>query len=157
MREHIGALALVGFLLLGSVGPVWAGQNLSRIKFSEYFTNKDTEGDMVRPNLRLTFTEKLKKLEGKPVKLVAFMAPIIPYDGSYFMAIKQPFEECPFDSAAFDWAAVTAVFMKKGKRTRFLGGPIQVIGTLDIGLKKDATDLESWVRIMDAEVSRYKQ
>jgi hypothetical protein len=149
--------ALLAALLLRAVVAGWAGENPTRIKFGDYFTEKNTVVDFIRPNFRLTYTEKLKKLRGKPVELVAYMAPIIPYDGSYFMAIKLPFEECPFCSPAFDWAACTTVFMKKGHQARFLGGPIRVVGILEIGHKKDVTGLRSWVRIKDAIVSRYKQ
>ncbi len=149
---------VVGMLIAIVAGTVaWGGQSPTRIKFSEYFTSKNTVYDLVRPNFRLEYTDKLKKLQGKPVELVAYMAPIIPHDGSYFMAIRQPFEECPFCSAAFDWAACTTVFMKRDHRARYMGGPVRVVGILDIGQRKDATGLESWVRITDAVVSRYKK
>jgi hypothetical protein len=147
----------IGILIAVWAGtPAWGEQNPTRIKFVEYFSSKKTEYDLVRPNFRLEYTEKLKNLQGKPVELVAYMAPVIPYDGSYFMAIKQPFDECPFCSAYFDWAACTTVFMKKGHRVQYMGGPVRVVGILDIGQKKDATGLESWVRITDAVVSRHK-
>lgn len=152
--------ALVGMLIavfVGSGTVAWGEENPTRVKFGEYFTSKKTEYDLVRPNFRLEYTEKLKKLQGKQVELVGYMAPIIPYDGSYFMAIKLPFEDCPFCSASFDWAACTTVFMKKGQRVRYIGGPVRVVGILDIGQNKDATGLESWVRIKDAMVSRYKK
>ncbi|MEE9181741.1 MAG: hypothetical protein V3U33_04150, partial [candidate division NC10 bacterium] len=83
-------------VIIGIVIAVWAGtlawgaQNPTRIKFGEYYSSKKTEYDLVRPNFRLEYTTKLKNLQGKPVELVGYMAPTIPYDGSYFMVIKQP-------------------------------------------------------------------
>jgi hypothetical protein len=148
---------LLAALLLGMACAAWADENPTRIKFGEYFKEKNTVADLIRPNFRLTYTEKIEKLQGKTVELVAYMAPVIPYDGSYFMAITRPFEECPFCSAEFDWAACTTVFMKKGHQARYLGGAVRVVGTLDIGHKKDITGLRSWVRITDAVVSRYKK
>ena len=151
-------VVLIGILIAVWAGTLaWGEQNPTRIKFGEYYSSKKTEYDLVRPNFRLEYTEKLKNLQGKPVELVGYMAPVIPYDGSYFMAIKQPFDECPFCSASFDWAACTTVFMKKGQRVQYMGGPVRVVGILDIGQKKDATGLESWVRITNAVVSRHKR
>jgi hypothetical protein len=152
--------ALIGMLVVVLVGlgtVAWGEQNPTRIKFGEYYASEKTVYDLVRPNFRLEYTEKLKSLQGKHVELVGYMAPTIPYDGSYFMVIKQPFDECPFCSASFDWAACTTVFMKKGHRVQYMGGPVRVMGILDIGQKKDATGLESWVRITNAVVSRYKR
>ncbi len=152
--------ALIGMLVVVLVGlgtVAWGEQNPTRIKFGEYYASEKTVYDLVRPNFRLEYTEKLKNLQGRPVELVGYMAPTIPYDGSYFMVIKQPFDECPFCSASFDWAACTTVFMKKGHRVQYMGGPVRVMGILDIGQKKDATGLESWVRITNAVVSRYKR
>ncbi len=157
MERQVVITGLVVSLLLGSFTSAWGGGKLTRIRFGDYFVEKNTVVDFVRPNFRLTYTEKLKNLEGKPVELVAYMAPVIPYDRSYFMAIKRPFEECPFCSASFDWAACTTVFMKTGHRARFLGGPVRVVGILEIGHKKDITGLRSWVRIKEAKVSRYKK
>ena len=149
---------LIGIVIAVWAGTLaWGGQNPTRIKFGEYYSSKKTEYDLVRPNFRLEYTTKLKNLQGKPVELVGYMAPTIPFDGSYFMVIKQPFDECPFCSASFDWAACTTVFMKKGHRVQYMGGPVRVVGILDIGEKKDATGLESWVRIKDAVVNRHKK
>ncbi len=149
---------LIGIVIAVWAGTLaWGGQNPTRIKFGEYYSSKKTEYDLVRPNFRLEYTKKLKSLQGKHVELVGYMAPTIPYDGSYFMVIKQPFEDCPFCSASFDWAACTTVFMKKSHRVQYMGGPVRVVGILDIGEKKDATGLESWVRIMDAVVSRHNR
>ncbi len=149
---------IIGIVIAVWAGTLaWGGQNPTRIKFGEYYSSKKTEYDLVRPNFRLEYTEKLKSLQGKHVELVGYMAPTIPYDGSYFMVIKQPFEDCPFCSASFDWAACTTVFMKKGHRVQYIGGPVRVMGILDIGEKKDATGLESWVRITNAVVSRHKR
>jgi hypothetical protein len=127
--------ALIGMLVVVLVGlgtVAWGEQNPTRIKFGEYYASEKTVYDLVRPNFRLEYTE-------------------------YFMVIKQPFDECPFCSASFDWAACTTVFMKKGQRAQYIGGPVRVMGILDIGQKKDATGLESWVRITNAVVSRYKR
>ncbi len=67
------------------------------------------------------------------------------------------FGPCRKGFASFDWAACTTVFMKKDQRVQYMGGPVRVMEILDIGQKKDATGLETWVRITDAVVSRHKR
>lgn len=126
------------------------------IKFSEFFLNKSTyyEGIGLGPELQLT--PKLTGLHGRTVELLAYMAPVVPNDGAFFLAIKDPFAECPFCSQSFDWAGVTTVFVKKGTRQEYIGGAVRIVGRLDVGKKVDESGLDSYVRIYDAVATPYR-
>lgn len=127
-----------------------------RIRFSDYFVGQNTyrPGFYLQPDLHLS--PRVKALQGRQVELLAYMAEVLPSDGSYFLAIREPGGECPFCSQSFDWSAITVVFVKKGISLVYLGGPIRIRGRLDVGKRADETGLESYVRIYDAEVSRYQ-
>jgi hypothetical protein len=155
--KRLGAVLLaLGLVSTAAWSTVLAEPGISPIKFSEFFLNKDTYYPGIGLGPELQIAPRLQELKGKQVELLAYMAPVLPNDGSFFLAIKDPFGECPFCSNSFDWAGITTVFVKKGIRQEYLGGAVRIVGRLDVGKKVDESGFDSYVRIYDAVVSRYQ-
>lgn len=106
----------------------------------------------MRPALQLS--PKLLSLQGHGIEILGFMDGLLPRDGMFFMVLREPLIGCPFHAVDFDWASFAVVFLKRG--TNYIDGPIRVRGRLDVGKRADETGLESYVRIYDAEISRYQ-
>lgn len=151
--KRLFALVLVAGFFLSLTWDAMAGDP-RRIEFHEFFASQETYQRGFGAKLDLELSPKLRELHGKAVELIGFMAGALPEDGSFFIALKEPVDQCPFCSQAFDWAGVATVFVKKG--VIYMGGPLRIVGRLDIGRRVDETGFESYVRIYDATVTRYK-
>jgi hypothetical protein len=139
-------------LLLGLGFPVSTAAE-TRIRFSDFYIGQSYQAGVgMRPALQIS--PKLVSLQGQNVEILGFMDGLLPRDGMFFMILREPLIGCPFHAVDFDWASFAAVFLKKG--TSYIDGSIRVRGRLDVGRKNDETGLMSYVRIYDAEVSRYR-
>ena len=145
-------MTICTILLLG-VGSAPSAAAETRIRFSDFYIGQTYQAGIgMRPALQIS--PKLVSLQGQNIEILGFMDGLLPRDGMFFMILKEPLIGCPFHAADFDWASFAAVFLKKG--TAYIDGPITVRGRLDVGRRNDETGLLSYVRIYDAEISRYR-
>lgn len=123
-----------------------------RITFAEFFSSSNTyqAGIGMKPDLELS--QKLESLNGERVEILGFMDALLPPDGSFFILLREPFLACPFHANDFDWAGILTVFVDGS--TPYIGGPVRVVGTLEVGPERDETGLISYVRVYDATVTR---
>ncbi len=153
LRLHLVRRPVICIPLLLGLGFWLPASAEMRIRFSDFYAGQTYQGGVgMGPALRIS--PKLQSLHGQRIEILGFMDGLLPRDGMFFMILREPMIGCPFHAVDFDWASFAAVFLKKG--TSYLDGPIRVRGRLDVGRKTDETGLLSYVRIYDAEVSRYQ-
>ncbi len=152
-RLHLVRRLVIWIPLLLGLGFSLPAFAETRIRFSDFYVGHTYQGGVgMGPALRIS--PKVQSLHGQRIEILGFMDGLLPRDGMFFMILREPMIGCPFHSVDFDWASFAAVFLKKG--TSYMDGPIRVRGRLDVGRKTDETGLVSYVRIYDAEVSRYQ-
>ena len=102
------------------------------------------------------YTEKARKLAGKPVEMRGYMAPPLKPEIDFFVLTSLPTAICPFCDAAASWPD-DIVLVKLFRPVRALNYDIllNVSGTLEIGETTDAaTGFVSLVRLSDAKYSK---
>lgn len=141
-RQHIiKMLTGIPMLLL----MLFCGQALASkaetIKFSELYGRVTVRG--------VEYSQKLKELKTQKVQMKGYMAPPLKPKLDFFVLTRFPMATCPFCSSAADWPPdIVLVIVPKGKELESTTRPIEVIGTLDIGVKRDEeTGFVSLVRI----------
>lgn len=66
--------------------------------------------------LGLEFSDKVKNLSGKKVRIQGFMAPPLKADSQFFVLTKMPMALCPFCSSDADWPPdILVVYLRKNK------------------------------------------
>lgn len=144
---------LIGFFFAGmmvAMAQSSSGAN-NKIRFADFYVGETFQtGVGLRPEF--TISDKLRALQGQTVQIVGFMDGILPRDGSHFMLIKEPSFLCPFHAVSFDWAGFVPIFLKGS--TDYIDGPVRITGRLDVGGKIDEMEMQSYVRIYDAEIER---
>ena len=102
--------------------------------------------------LGLTFTDKLKSLAGKRVRMQGFMAPPLKADAHFFVLTESPVSLCPFCSTDADWPDnIVVVFLSDKQEFVQANRLIEVVGTLEVGSRMDEeTGFVSLVRIVNA-------
>ena len=105
---------------------------------------------------RLTFADAInvgtiKKLAGKTVEIVGYMATLSPVSGKYMYLMNLPYQNCPYCVPNTQQLSNTiAVYAKEGDTFMFYDGPINVTGTLETGDFSDEYGYTYGYRIADA-------
>ena len=102
--------------------------------------------------LGLTFSDKVKALDGKPVAMRGFMAPPLKAEAAFFVLTEIPMSICPFCSSDADWPDnIVVVYLDEAQTFVQANAPIEVEGTLQVGSWTDpATGFVSLLRLVDA-------
>lgn len=113
------------------------------LDFAEFYT----EGV-----LGLSFSPKVKALEGKTVSVVGYMAPPLKARGTFFVLTKQPVSLCPYCNSDADWPAdIIVVYLKATETFRQRNRPLVVTGRLEVGSHTDPdTGFVSLLRLSEA-------
>lgn len=100
----------------------------------------------------MTFSEKTRKLAGKPVSIRGYMAPPLKAESDFFVLTRLPVSVCPFCSSDADWPAdIVAIYLQKADTFTHQGHPIEVTGILETGSRTDpSTGFVSQLRITGA-------
>lgn len=106
--------------------------------------------------LGLSFSDKLKSLEGETVRMEGFMAPPLKAEANFFVLTKRPMALCPFCSSDADWPAdIVVIYLDRAQTFEQANALIEVTGTLELGSWTDPeTGFVSQVRITDARFGR---
>lgn len=104
--------------------------------------------------LGFEFSDRVRALDGRPVRLAGYMAPPLKAESSFFVLTRQPLAICPFCQSDADWPVdIVVIFLKAATPLVSAGRRVQVAGRLQIGSATDAgTGFVSQIRIVDAEV-----
>jgi len=102
------------------------------------------------------FTEKAKRLSGKPVEMRGYMAPPLKPEIDFFVLTSLPTAICPFCDAAAAWPDdIVLIFMGRPIRALAYDRLIRVTGTLEIGTDTDeVTGFVSRVRLRDSTYAK---
>ena len=109
---------------------------------------------------RLTFAEsinidRIKALSGKKVEIVGYMATLSPVSGKYLYLMNLPYQSCPYCVPNTQQLSNTiAVYAKKGDTFKFYDGPINVVGTLEVGNFEDEYGYTYVYRISNATYTK---
>lgn len=117
----------------------------SRISFSELYGKVSVLG--------LTFSDKVKALEGRTVSMQGFMAPPLKAEANFFVLTQIPMALCPFCSSDADWPEdIVVVYLDRPQTFEQANGIIEVAGRLEVGSWTDPeTGFVSLLRIVDAD------
>lgn len=102
--------------------------------------------------LGLSFSEKLKGLEGHLVRMTGFMAPPLKAESKFFVLTERPMALCPFCSTDADWPPdIVVVYLDRAQTFEQANAEIEVTGRLEVGSWTDPeTGFVSQVRIVGA-------
>lgn len=103
------------------------------------------------------FSEDIKKLAGKKVKITGYMAPPLKPDANFFVLTRQPMAVCPFCDDEEEWPEdIIFVRTKKTVPPIQQGEKIEVTGILELGVEVDSqTGFVSLIRIVNAKIASY--
>lgn len=141
------ALAAMGGAALSlAVRPAYAA--IDTISFDELYGKVSVLG--------LTFSDKVKALEGKPVAMRGFMAPPLKAEANFFVLTEMPMALCPFCSSDADWPDdIIVVYLDRTQTFEQANGIIEVSGKLEVGSWTDPeTGFVSLLRIVGADFRR---
>lgn len=114
---------IAGLAALSCVSAAQAGDGLT---FDELYGKVSVLG--------LTFSDKVKALEGKTVSMRGFMAPPLKAEAKFFVLTEIPMALCPFCSSDSDWPSNIVVVYIDEKSTFVPPSKlIEVTGTLEVG------------------------
>ncbi len=105
--------------------------------------------------LGLEFSDKLKQLSGKEIRMKGFMAPPLKAEAIFFVLTEIPMALCPFCSSDSDWPDnIVVVYLSQKQTFVQPSTTIDVTGVLEHGSWTDPeTGFVSLVRIRNAEYS----
>ena len=105
--------------------------------------------------LGLEFSDKLKQLSGKEIRMKGFMAPPLKAEAAFFVLTEIPMALCPFCSSDSDWPDnIVVVYLSQKQTFVQPTTTIDVTGVLEHGSWTDPeTGFVSLVRIRNAEYS----
>lgn len=105
--------------------------------------------------LGITFSDKLKSLNGKLTSVRGFMAPPLKADAKFLVLTRSPVNLCPFCNSDEDWPdSIIVVYLKNPGDFVQANKAIEVTGTLELGSATDEeTGFVSLVRLVDASFS----
>lgn len=103
--------------------------------------------------LGLEFSDKLKQLSGKEIRMKGFMAPPLKAEAAFFVLTEIPMALCPFCSSDSDWPDnIVVVYLSEKQTFVQPSTTIEVTGVLEHGSWTDPeTGFVSLVRIRDAQ------
>ncbi|WP_407716692.1 hypothetical protein [Mangrovibrevibacter kandeliae] len=102
--------------------------------------------------LGLTFSDKVKGLDGQPVAMKGFMAPPLKAESNFFVLTEIPMALCPFCSTDADWPDnIVVIYLDDARTFEQANALIEVEGRLEVGSWRDPeTGFLSRLRIVDA-------
>lgn len=102
--------------------------------------------------LGLEFSDEVKNLSGKRVKMRGFMAPPLKAESHFFVLTKMPMALCPFCSSDADWPEdIVVIYLSKRQTFVQNNTIIDVEGVLEHGSWTDPeTGFVSLLRLRDA-------
>ncbi|QIB35736.1 hypothetical protein [Ancylobacter pratisalsi] len=102
--------------------------------------------------LGLTFSDKVKALNGHEVAMRGFMAPPLKAEADFFVLTEIPMSLCPFCSSDADWPDnIVVIRLNRAQTFEQANALIEVEGTLEVGSWTDpATGFVSLLRIVGA-------
>jgi opacity protein-like surface antigen len=116
------------------------------LKFSELYAGSTVRG--------LQFSDTLKDLAGKPVKMQGFMAPPLKPALDFFVLTAQPMSICPFCDSDASWPSDIVLIYVEGGGIIATTQPLEVTGRLEIGSHTDEnTGFVSQIRIYADKVA----
>ena len=106
--------------------------------------------------LGMEFSDKLKALNGKKVRIKGFMAPPLKADSVFFVLTRQPVSLCPFCNSEADWPSdIIVAYMDDGQRFVQNNEAIAAEGILEVGSATDPqTGFVSLLRLTKTRISR---
>ncbi len=106
--------------------------------------------------LGLTFSDKVKALEGEKVSMRGFMAPPLKAEANFFVLTQVPLSICPFCSSDADWPDdIVVIYLDRAQTFEQANGLIEVTGALEVGSWTDPeTGFVSLLRIVGASFHR---
>lgn len=106
--------------------------------------------------LGMEFSAKVRELDGKPVRIVGFMAPPLKADAAFFVLASAPVALCPFCNSEADWPSdILVAYLARGERFVQNNEPIAAEGILEVGSATDPeTGFVSLLRLRDARIGR---
>ena len=138
---------LVATAALCAVGSARAGEE-GALSFDQLYGTVSVLG--------LTFSDRLRSLEGKIVRMKGYMAPPLKAEAKFFVLTERPMALCPFCSSDADWPAdIVVVYLDRAQTFEQANAEIAVTGRLEIGSWTDPeTGFVSLVRIRGAAFDR---
>ncbi|MFR8276131.1 MAG: hypothetical protein ACLU98_07250 [Desulfovibrio fairfieldensis] len=120
----------------------------AELHFDELYTSQGVLG--------MEFSDKLKALNGKKVRIKGFMAPPLKADSVFFVLTRQPVSLCPFCNSEADWPSdIIVAYLDEGERFVQNNEAIAAEGLLEVGSATDPqTGFVSLVRLTQTRVSR---
>ena len=102
--------------------------------------------------LGLTFSDKVRTLDGRPVGMRGFMAPPLKAEAKFFVLTEIPMSICPFCSSDADWPDnIVVVYLDAAQTFVQANAPIEARGRLQVGSWTDPeTGFVSLLRLVDA-------
>lgn len=102
--------------------------------------------------LGLSFSDKVKGLEGRKVSMFGFMAPPLKAEANFFVLTKAPVSLCPFCSSDADWPDdIVVIYLDRAQTFEQANSLIEVAGLLEVGSWTDPeTGFVSLLRIVGA-------
>jgi hypothetical protein len=139
-----GALALMAGAAAAAMIVRPAQAALPSLTFDEMYGSVSVLG--------LTFSDKLKGLQGKEIAMQGFMAPPLKAESNFFVLTEIPMALCPFCSSDADWPDnIVVVYLEDAQTFEQANSTIEVRGKLEVGSWTDPeTGFVSLVRIVDA-------
>lgn len=134
-------------LLLGAGGAALCGlpaAAATRLDFDELYAKVTVLG--------LTFSDKVKGLNGREVIMRGFMAPPLKAEANFFVLTEIPMSICPFCSSDSDWPDnIVVVYLDRAQTFVQANAPIDVTGRLEVGSWTDPqTGFVSLLRLVGA-------
>ena len=141
MQRRQFVKCLLGTPLLVAV-PAFAA--VPELRFEEMYAGNSVLG--------LQFSEKLKSLSGKRIRIRGFMAPPLKAEAGFLILTREPVSLCPFCNSDQDWPD-SIILVRLEREQAFVQNNrlIEVAGRLEIGSETDPeTGFVSLVRLVDA-------
>lgn len=114
------------------------------LAWSEFFDNEEQN----------TPSNKFWDLQGEEITIKGYMGEVLSFDKNWFLLIPAPGAECPFDNGDETyWNKIMMVFVPSDSKLRYTSKPIELKGTLDVGIKIDESGYKTMFRIYDAEIA----
>lgn len=141
------AVLLASAALL-TAGWARAGEATGSLAFDELYGKVSVLG--------LSFSDKLRSLEGQTVRMKGYMAPPLKAEAKFFVLTERPMALCPFCSSDADWPDdIVVVYLDHAQTFEQANALIEVTGKLELGSWTDPeTGFVSQVRITGARFSR---
>ncbi|WP_341991571.1 hypothetical protein [Azorhizobium sp. AG788] len=123
-----GAAAILALPVLGRPAAAAA----TRLGFEELYGKVTVLG--------LTFSDKVKGLNGQDVAMRGFMAPPLKAEADFFVLTEIPMSICPFCASDADWPDnIVVIYLDRAQTFEQANALIEVRGRLEVGSWTDPT------------------